>query len=113
MLAQMLNVLITAYYGGDVGLAITQAIGLTGLIQKGIRQSAELENQMTAVERVLEYSEVGKEPSLESYAGEASKMLKFELQKNKFAVLLNSLNSLCSFLRKHVIIDFANIKISK
>ncbi|PNF34547.1 hypothetical protein B7P43_G10751 [Cryptotermes secundus] len=56
------------YSGGDVGLAVTQAIGLTGLIQKGIRQSAELENQMTAVERVLEYSKVEKEPPLESHA---------------------------------------------
>jgi ATP-binding cassette subfamily C (CFTR/MRP) protein 4 len=66
---EILNDLVTGYYGGDVGLAITQAIGLTGLIQKGIRQSAELENQMTAVERVLEYSKVEKEPPLESHAG--------------------------------------------
>jgi ATP-binding cassette subfamily C (CFTR/MRP) protein 4 len=68
-ISKILNILITGYYGGDVGLAITQAIGLTGLIQKGIRQSAELENQMTAVERVLEYSQVEKEPPLESRAG--------------------------------------------
>jgi ATP-binding cassette subfamily C (CFTR/MRP) protein 4 len=61
--------LITGHYGGDVGLAITQAIGLTGLIQKGIRQSAELENQMTAVERLLEYLKVEKEAPLESHAG--------------------------------------------
>ncbi|KAL5236136.1 hypothetical protein ACI65C_003546 [Semiaphis heraclei] len=53
-------------YGGNIGLAITQAIGLTSLFQWVIRQSAELENQMTSVERVLEYSNVPQESALES-----------------------------------------------
>ncbi|XP_066143763.1 probable multidrug resistance-associated protein lethal(2)03659 isoform X2 [Euwallacea fornicatus] len=53
-------------YGGNVGLAITQAIGLTGMFQWGMRQSTELENQMTSVERVLEYSSIEHEPDLES-----------------------------------------------
>ncbi|XP_062528577.1 ATP-binding cassette sub-family C member 4 isoform X3 [Bombyx mori] len=53
-------------YGGDVGLAITQAMGLTGMFQWGMRQSTELENQMTSVERIDEYSNIESEPPLQS-----------------------------------------------
>ncbi|XP_044316419.1 probable multidrug resistance-associated protein lethal(2)03659 [Drosophila rhopaloa] len=52
--------------GGDVGLAITQALGITNLSQWGMRQSAELENTMTAVERVVEYEGIEPEGALES-----------------------------------------------
>ncbi|XP_067646399.1 probable multidrug resistance-associated protein lethal(2)03659 [Eurosta solidaginis] len=54
--------------GGDVGLAITQAMGMTGMVQWGMRQSAELENTMTAVERVVEYDDIEPEGELEAPA---------------------------------------------
>lgn len=48
--------LILEAAGGDVGLAITQAAALTGLVQWGMRQSAEVANQLMSVERVVEYA---------------------------------------------------------
>ncbi|XP_016964680.2 probable multidrug resistance-associated protein lethal(2)03659 [Drosophila biarmipes] len=54
--------------GGVVGLAITQALGLTSMVQWGIRQSAELETTMISVERVLEYEDIEPEGALEGPA---------------------------------------------
>ncbi|KYN30072.1 hypothetical protein ALC57_00470, partial [Trachymyrmex cornetzi] len=59
--------------GGFVGLAITQSIGLTGMFQWDMRQSAELENQMISMERILEYNKVDSEPPLESAPGKKPK----------------------------------------
>lgn len=42
--------------GAEVGLAITTVISMTGLLQIGMRQGAEVTNQMMSVERLLEYS---------------------------------------------------------
>lgn len=55
--------------GGNVGLAITQAISLIGMVHYGIKISGNLENQMTSVERVLDYTAIPKEPALESPSG--------------------------------------------
>ena len=47
--------------GGDVGLAISNCIMLTDMLQYGVRQTAEVENLMTAVERVTEYTQLDQE----------------------------------------------------
>ncbi|XP_030369552.1 probable multidrug resistance-associated protein lethal(2)03659 [Scaptodrosophila lebanonensis] len=56
----------TNFNSGDVGLAILHSTTMIGMCQWGMRQTAELENQMTSVERVLEYTEQPSEPPLET-----------------------------------------------
>ena len=51
--------------GGNAGLVMSSALMLIGMFQWGIRQSAEFEAQMTAVERVLEYSKLESEAALQ------------------------------------------------
>lgn len=42
-------------------MALTQSVGLMGMFQWGMRQWSELENQMTSVERVQEYTNIAQE----------------------------------------------------
>lgn len=46
------------FNGASVGLAISQSMALTAMLQWGIRQSAEVMNQLMSVERVLEYRDL-------------------------------------------------------
>ncbi|XP_063913812.1 probable multidrug resistance-associated protein lethal(2)03659 isoform X2 [Zophobas morio] len=48
-------------YGGNVGLALTSSILFVGMLQYGMKEYAELENQMVAVERILEYIDLDNE----------------------------------------------------
>ncbi|CAL8127080.1 unnamed protein product [Orchesella dallaii] len=58
--------MLSAQDGAQVGLAVSSAMMLTGMLQWGVRQSAEVENQMVSVERVLEYTKIPPELPLES-----------------------------------------------
>lgn len=45
-------------FSGNVGLAISQALILTGMVQYGVRQTTESIQQMTSVERVIQYTDL-------------------------------------------------------
>lgn len=47
--------------GGYVGLAISQSLVLTGMVQVGVRQSAQMISHMTSIERLLQYTNLPKE----------------------------------------------------
>ncbi|KAM9328000.1 ATP-binding cassette sub-family C member 4 isoform 2-T2 [Pholidichthys leucotaenia] len=51
---------------GAVGLALSYSATLMGMFQWGVRQSAEVENMMTSVERVVEYTELESEAPWET-----------------------------------------------
>ncbi|KAI3365805.1 hypothetical protein L3Q82_000804 [Scortum barcoo] len=51
----------TRLQAGEVGLVLTYALTLVGNFQWTMRQSAEVENMMTSVERVVEYVELESE----------------------------------------------------
>ncbi|XP_004519652.1 multidrug resistance-associated protein 4 [Ceratitis capitata] len=58
------SLLDTQTFSGNVGLAISQAMILTGMVQYGVRQVAESLQQMTSVERVLQYTDLEQESEI-------------------------------------------------
>jgi len=64
----LINILLDIY-GGSVGLALTQVITLLGRIQWGVRQSTVLLCQLTSVDRVLEYTHLPQEDTLQPIKG--------------------------------------------
>ena len=57
-----------------MGVVLTSVIVLTGMVQWGMRQSAEMENLMTSTERVLEYGKIESEAELESDEAEKKQL---------------------------------------
>uniref|UniRef100_T1GI51 ABC transmembrane type-1 domain-containing protein n=1 Tax=Megaselia scalaris TaxID=36166 RepID=T1GI51_MEGSC len=49
------------YQSGDVGLAILHCLSIIGSTQYNIRQTVTLENQMTSVEKIMDYCKVPEE----------------------------------------------------
>ena len=73
----------SGFSGGDVGLAINACLFLMSNIQYVMRQSAEAENLMCSVERVMEYGDLKCEnyyPAVENKSGRSM----FKFQSSKF-----------------------------
>lgn len=51
---------------GNVGLIILQCVNMIRMCQWGMRQTADMENHMTSVERIMEYMDLPTEPALHS-----------------------------------------------
>uniref|UniRef100_A0A4W2H6T1 Multidrug resistance-associated protein 4 n=1 Tax=Bos indicus x Bos taurus TaxID=30522 RepID=A0A4W2H6T1_BOBOX len=58
-------ILVETLDAGHVGLVLSLTITLTSIFQWCVRQSAEVENMMISVERVIEYTDLVKEASWE------------------------------------------------
>ncbi|KAK0071150.1 hypothetical protein PV326_001619, partial [Microctonus aethiopoides] len=52
--------------GANVGLAVTQSLGLIGMFQWLIKNNADLQSHMTSMERVMDYTNLESEPPLVS-----------------------------------------------
>jgi len=61
--------MFTDMAGAKVGLALSQAMIVTGMLQYGLLRATEVVSLMTSVERVLDYTSIEKEPELESAPG--------------------------------------------
>lgn len=88
-------------YGGDIGLVITQYFGLIGSLQWGMRQWSELENQMTSVERLLEYTKVESEPERKLPPANVSKNWP-EYGKIEFYQVSLRYNNIDSYVLKNI-----------
>jgi hypothetical protein len=61
--------MFTDMVGAKVGLALSQSLIITGMLQHGLLRATEAVSLMTSVERVLDYVAIEKEPEMESAPG--------------------------------------------
>ncbi|XP_050307150.1 ATP-binding cassette sub-family C member 4-like [Anthonomus grandis grandis] len=59
--------------GSLVGLALSQSLILTGMVQYGMRQTAEVINQLTSVDRVMQYTKLETEGPFHTLEGQQPK----------------------------------------
>ncbi|TPX68327.1 hypothetical protein SpCBS45565_g03207 [Spizellomyces sp. 'palustris'] len=77
---------------GVIGLLLTYVLQLTGLLQWAVRQSAEVENYMVSVERVLEYTALPPEETEEHESKAATRGALPEAWPDKGEVELNNMS---------------------
>jgi len=65
ILAMVVRIVHQQFTAADIALTLAYSLNLMGLVQWTIRQSVEVESQMTSVERVLEYCQLDQEPPAE------------------------------------------------
>lgn len=70
-----------------VGLAISQSLILTGMVQHGMRQTAEVINQLTSVDRVMHYTKLETEGPFVTLKG-SNFYINPSFNKNRY-ILLN------------------------
>lgn len=116
----ILNLLSAAFdiHSGQVGLAILTSIGLINICETGMHETAEMENQLTSVERIIEYTKVPSEPPLESdekntpphdwpqFGRIEFKSLNFWYDKNGARILRNLTFQIAAKVRKKKIVAF-------
>jgi hypothetical protein len=69
--------MFTDMVGAKVGLALSQALIITGMLQQGLLRASEVVSLMTSVEKVLDYMTIEKESELESAPGKQTTTAKY------------------------------------